>query len=413
MINLSDAEKWKLLADQDKTQAASLMTDQTKEKASEIAEELGLSYMVEVVEKLNSDEASDLLRSLPEDFRLKVIEGLSPKKRELIEEILSYAPHTAGSLMSKEFLSIPVHFTIGQATQYLQSMVHDKKGKVSYIYVVDKNNRLEGVIQIRDLIFHPLHAPVKKILVSPVVQVETGMSQMDVAKLLQRHRYLGLPVVDADQKLVGVISADNALQILEEEAIDDIAKAVGTSAEEVKTRSTLRILQLRLPWLCVSIASGLLCAFILNLFDQGSQTLILLFLFVPVVLGVSESAGVQGATIVVQNLASGNASFKDLGALLFREIFVGVLIGIICGCIVGVVASYWQANPSIGLALALSMILTISLSALIGAVLPLLFRSFKIDPAMASGPLVLAICDIQTLAVYFSVAGAILSRLAI
>ncbi|MEI8344627.1 MAG: magnesium transporter, partial [Candidatus Omnitrophota bacterium] len=302
----------------------------------------------------------------------------------------------------------PIDADIQQVTRYLHEISPDQKGKVSYIYVVDRNRRLEGVIQVRDLVFYPPGKPVRAILKSPVVQVETGMSQLAVAQLLQRHRYLGLPVVDRLQRLAGVISADSAMQVLEDEATDDIAKSVGTGAEEIRTHSIRRILRLRLPWLSVNILSGLLCALILALFQNDVRNIVVLFLFVPVVLGLSESAGVQGATIIVRNLALGNYQFKDMNPLFFREIVVGVFIGLICGVTVGLIAMFWQSSVMIGYALGVSMILTIIISAFLGVCLPMLFKRFKIDPAMASGPLVLAVCDVQTLLVYFSLAGFIL-----
>lgn len=409
MKNLNDAERWKRLADKDLTQAASAIGDETQAKAGEIAEALGVSYMVDVVTKLDSDSAAEVLRNLPEDFRKKIMEGLHPDKLQHIEELLSYAVGTAGSLMSKEYLAVFMNTTIGEAAHYLQTLKKNKKGKVSYIYVVDKERRLVGVIQIRDLIFYPPIKLVNDILISPVVQVEVGMSENDVAKLLQKHRYLGFPVVDASQRLVGVISADSVLQAVEEKAADTLAKIVGTGSEEVKTKSITTIMRLRLPWLLVSLASGLLCAFILGFFEHSLQDIAVLFLFVPVVLGISESTGIQGATIVVSNITLGNVSFKDLGALFLREVVVGVLIGLICGAIVGIFSNFWQKNNSLGFALAGSMTLTIIISGVIGLLLPILFRKLKIDPAIASGPLVLAICDLQTLIVYFSVSASILS----
>lgn len=408
--SLSDHEKWKILADYDANQAASVMGETDREKAAQIAESLGVSYMVEVVSHLDSDAAADLLRSLPEDFRTQIIRELNPTKAQPLNEILSYQPGTAGSIMSKEFLSIDKERTVQQTTHYLQNLPQDKKGKVSYIYVVDSERRLAGVIQIRDLIFHTPATPIKDILRSPVVQVETAMTQMDVAKLLQRHRYLGLPVVDDKQRLVGVISADNALQVIQDEATDDIAKIVGTGAEEMRTRSILTIMRLRLPWLSVNLASGLLCAFISGIFETGIPSVTLLFLFIPVMLGLSESTGVQGATIIVRNITLGHVNFKDLGALFVREIFVGILIGIVCGTVVGFVGTFWKASPVLGLALGLSLVVSIIISGMIGLTLPLIFRKFKIDPAIASGPLVLAICDLQTLLVYFNLSHWILTR---
>ncbi len=410
MKKLTDAQKWKQLAEYDINQAASELGEQPSEKAARIAGELGVQYMLNVVSRLGTDDAAELLRNLPEDFAKKILEDLRPDKAKDLKELLSYSEETAGALMAKEFLAVPIDATIKEATEYLQAIPQDRKGKVSYIYVVDKNNRLLGVIQVRDLIFYPPSKPVEQILKSPVVQVETGMLQLDVAKLLQRHHYLGLPVVDAAQKLVGVISADSALQVFEKEASEDIARLVGTGAEEVRTRSIPRIMRLRLPWLFVSIVSGLACAVVLDLFKNNMQTVTALFLFIPVVLGLSESTGVQGATIVVRNVALKFDGFKDLRILFIKEVVVGILIGIICGVIVGATASFWRGDRLLGIALAASMTLSIIISALIGLILPFLFKRLKIDPAMASGPLVLAICDIQTLCVYFGVSSAILAR---
>lgn len=408
---MTDTQKWKVLAESDLTQAASLMGEEAPAKATEIAEKLGLAYMVEVVSQLDSAAAVDLLQNLPEDFREKIVAALTGQKAKNIRELFSYAPGTAGAIMSKECLAVRQNATIKEATGYLQSLSQDNRGKISYIYVVDDHHRLVGVMQIRDLIFHAVDMPVKEVMISPVVQVELGMSQMDVAKLLRRHRYLGLPVVDAAQRLAGVISADNVLQAIEEETTSDIAKIVGTGAAEIKTRSIFTIMKLRFPWLLVSIASGLLCAFISGVFQNSLQTIAVLFLFVPVVLGLSESTGVQGATIVVRNITLGHVSFKDLGSLFFRELVVSIFIGLVCGTIVGSVAFFWRSDMLLGLALGSSMTLAITISGLIGLSLPLLFRKFKIDPAIASGPLVLAICDIQTLMVYFSVSGMILIRI--
>lgn len=371
MKHLTDLEKWKLLVKSDVNQAASDFSDQAPETAAGMAGKLGAAYLVNVISQLGSDAAADLLRNLPEDFKANVLADLKPEKAEALRELLSYEPGTAGALMAKEVLHVPDFFTIAQATRYLQSLHQDQKGKVSYIYVVDGERRLEGVIQVRDLIYYPPNTPVKKILKAPVVQVETGTKQLDVARLFHRHRYLGLPVVDAGQRLVGVVNADSAMQALEDEASDDIAKIVGTSAEEIRAQSALRIVRLRLPWLFVNIASGLICALISGVFEQSLPTVATLFLFVPVVLGLSESTGVQGATIVVRNLALGNVEFSRIRTLFIRETVAGMLVGAVCGLVVGSVAYVWKANARLGAALSVSMTVAIILSALIGLVLPL------------------------------------------
>ncbi len=401
-------ENWKDLVSVDINQAASEFGELPEETAIDFIDKLGVQYFVDLVSKLGSDVAVELLRNLPEEYKDKILSRLPSQQVLNITAIFSYPEGTAGSLMAKEYLSIPIDSTIKEAIHYLQSLTRHIKGKVSYIYVVDKNTRLEGVIQVRDLIFYEPSKLVKEILKSPVVQVEAGMSQIAVAKLLQRHHYLGLPVVDESQRLVGVVSADNVLKVLEDEAQDDIAKIVGIAPEEIKTSSIKRIVSLRLPWLFVNILSGLICAYISGLFQNSLQSVVTLFLFVPIVLGLSESIGVQGATIVVRNIALGDSTFKDLSEIFFREIFVGVLIGIVCGGFVGTVASLWHGSELLGVALASSMASAIIISALIGLLMPMFFAKIKIDPAMASGPLVLAICDIQTLIVYFNLSSFIL-----
>jgi magnesium transporter len=408
MKQVSEIEKWQSLVQVDLNQAASEFADLSAEEAQSFTETLGLDYFSDIVSRLATDAGAAVLRNAPERFRRKLLRKLEPSRAASLKELLAYKPGTAGALMAKERVSIPADATMREATSYLQSLPQDQKGKVSYIYVVDRNERLEGVIQVRDLIFYPPEKPVTEILKKPVVQVETGMTQLDVARLLQRHRYLGLPVVDSEQRLVGVISADNALKVFEDEADDDIAKIVGTSAGEMHTLSARKVMFMRLPWLFVNIASGLICAFIAGVFEKNIQTVAALFLFIPVVLAMSESTGVQGATIIVRNLATGNLVFQNLRSLFFREVLAGIMIGLICSTIVGSAAYLWKGSHLLGFALAASMSVTIMISALIGLLLPLVFKQLKIDPAMASGPLVLAVCDLQTLFVYFTLSSAIL-----
>lgn len=410
MKHLSDAEKWKLLFKADPHRAASDLTQQSPEQATDTAEALGAAYLVNVIEQLQSDTGADLLRHTPDSLRDRVLADLPAEKAEMIRDILSHPPGTAGSIMAKEFLSVPQHFDVGRVIDYLRRVPEDLKGKVSYIYAVDPVGRLEGVIQARDLIFHPTEKPVSEMIRKPVVQAETAMPQMDVAKLLQRHRYLGLPVVDSAQKLVGVVSADRAMQTVQEEATDDMAKMIGTSAEELRTDSVRRIIRLRLPWLSVNIIGGLLCAFIAGIFENDSISATTLFLFVPVVLGLSESMGVQSATIVVRNLTLGNPTFQGILPVLRREFTAGTFIGAVCGAVVGLCAWLWKRDATLGFALAGSLVPAIWVSAAIGLALPLIFRRLKTDPAIASGPLTLALCDVQTMTVYFFLAQTILRR---
>lgn len=403
-----DIRRWKVLVKVDIKQAASEFGELTQDVAERFVETLGIGYMVQVVSQLGTDAAAEFLQPLSAETRNLILNGLSAEKAADLREILSYPAGTVGALMAKEFFSIPVDFTIREATAYLQTLPQERKGAISYIYAVDKDRRLEGVLQMRDLLLHAPDTKIGKILKSPVLQVETGMPQLYAAQILRKHHYLGIPVVDREQRLVGVVRADNVIKVFQREADDDIARLIGTSPEEMKTTSIRKIIAARLPWFFVSIASGLLCAFISGLFRNSLGAIVTLFLFVPIVLGLSESTGVQAATIMVRNIVLGLTAFKNLWLFLAREAAVGVSIGIVCGIIVGMLASAWHESAILGIALASSMTVAIMFSALIGLLMPLLFKELKLDPTLATGPLVLAICDIQTLFVYFTLSIAIM-----
>ncbi len=316
---------------------------------------------------------------------------------------------TVGAIMRNEFLAVSDKVTIEETIEHFRTASLEKVSKPSYIYVVDSRGHLVGVLQMRDLLSHSPNVRVKDIMLRNVVKIHAEMDQEEVVRYFIRHKFLALPVVNNGQKLVGVITADEMVDIAELEAEDDIAKIIGTGVDEITTRSIPRIVQLRLPWLAISILSGLMCAFILGWFEHAMKSVIALALFIPVVLGLSESTGMQSATIVVRNMALGRAAFKDVSWLLQKEIIVGVIVGLICGMLVGGAASLWQENNNLGAALAISMSVSIILSGVVGSCLPFLFRLVKIDPALSSGPIVLATCDIMTLLIYFKVSSFFLS----
>lgn len=316
---------------------------------------------------------------------------------------------TVGSIMKNEFLAVSDESTIEDTIKHFRTASLEKVSKPSYIYVVDSRSHLVGVVQMRDLLSHQPNVHVRDIMLKNVVKVHAEMDQEEAVRYFIRHRFLALPVVNNEQNLVGIITADEMVDIAELEAEDDIAKIVGTGVDEITTRSIRRIVQLRLPWLVISILSGLTCAFILGWFERDMKSVIALALFIPIVLGLSESVGMQSATIVVRNMALGRAVFKDVRWLLQKEMVVGVIVGLICGMLVGGAASLWQANSNLGATLAVSMSVSIILSGVVGSCLPFLFRFIRIDPALSSGPIVLATCDIITLVIYFKVSGFFLS----
>lgn len=317
---------------------------------------------------------------------------------------------TVGAIMKNEFLAVSDHFTVEETIRHFREASLEKVFKPSYIYVLDPPGHLVGVLQMRDLLSHSPHTRVSEIMLKNVVRVHAEMDQEEAVRYFIKHRFLALPVINNEQKLVGIITADEMVDIAELEAEEDIARIVGTGVDEITTRSIPRIVRLRLPWLAISILSGLTCAFILGWFEREMKSVIALALFIPIVLGLSESIGMQSATIVVRNMALGRAAFKDMRWLLQKEIIVGIIVGLVCGFFVGGAAILWQKNTNLGVALAFSMSSSIILSGVVGSFLPFLFRLLRIDPALSSGPIVLATCDILTLLIYFRISGFFLNN---
>lgn len=313
-----------------------------------------------------------------------------------------------GAIMRKEFLAVSDLSTIEETIRHFRGAPLEKVLKPSYIYVIDSEDHLVGVVQMRDLLSRSPNTYVKDIMLRDVVKVDIETDTREAMRLFVGHKFLALPVIDKSQRLVGIVTADDMMDVAGLQAEKDIAKIVGTSVDEITSRSIPRIVRLRLPWLAISILSGLTCAFILGWFEYELKTVIALALFIPIVLGISESTAMQSATIVVRNMALGKATFKNVNWLLQKEILVGVIVGLICGLFVGGTATLWQGNPNLGSALALSISLSIIVSGAVGACLPFLFRSVRIDPALASGPIVLATCDIITLLIYFRLSGFLL-----
>ncbi|HRK61264.1 MAG TPA: magnesium transporter [Candidatus Omnitrophota bacterium] len=409
MQKLTDKQKWDLIRQSQEVLAekqASPCADNAKQQIAE----MGVAYLAETTAQLTSDSAVDFLKNFDAPTQKQILAELPSEKLNDIIEILSYPHGSTGSIMAKEFMAVPENLTVAEAIEKLYQLPVDRRGKAPYVYVINEKHELRGAIKTSDLIFNGKEKQLGEIMHSPVDCIEAEKPEIEAARLIRKQNHLALPVINREGRLTGVLSANNVAQILQEQADSDIAKMVGTSAEELQTPSVLGALKLRMPWLLFTILSGFLCAWISDVFQNNLQTLAVLFLFVPLVLGLSESIGIQGATIVVRNLSQGHIPFANLRSLFLKEGGAGFLIGLICAAIVGGIALVWKDNALLGLAIGGSMVVAIAISGLIGLLLPILFKAIKVDPAIASGPLVLALCDIQTLIVYFNLSGKILGN---
>jgi magnesium transporter len=360
---------------------------------------------------LSTDDAADLLGLLPPELSAELIEAMPRTEGDEVMELLRYPEETAGGIMTPEFLAVPTTSTAREVIARLQGAPEAEM--VFYVYVVDADGVLKGVLSLRELLTLPPDTPLEDVMVTPVVRARVDMDQEAVARMTARYNLLAVPVVDHEEKLVGIITVDDVIDVIRDEATEDMLKMSGTGvdAEYSLSVGALRAARLRLPWLMSNVLGGLVTAWVMTQFTHTLQTVLALVAFVPVCMALGGSLGLQSATIVVRGLATGQIELGDLRRVFVREVRVGVMIGVVCGLIVGTAAMLWR-SPWVGLVVATSLVVSSCVAVTIGTLTPILFQRLRLDPAVTSGPLVTTLNDVTGLTVYLGVATLMLSFLA-
>lgn len=398
------------------------------EKATEVLEEINsedfsalikaLSYekKVALLDLMSQDDIVDKLSELPESRQKEIIAFLDYEDAADVKELLIYEEGTAGRLMTKDFVSIQKNYSIYYAIETLRAIAPDAE-TIYYVYVTDEHERLVGVISLRELIISAPNRSVESIMHENLITVNINDDQEDVAKVVSKYDLLAIPVVDDANILRGIITIDDVLDIIEEEATEDIYKFAGASDEEVyesddalidRVRNSVRS---RLPWLIITIFGGLLSASILNRYQNVISTNAILTMFMPLLAGMGGNVGTQSSTITVRNLATHAIEGFGIAKTLLHEISVGFLVGIICAFIVGVAAIFMKAEYHIAFIVGIAMWANMSTAATIGTLVPLVFKKIGVDPAVASAPFITTTIDLTGLSIYFTLATIMLSNL--
>ncbi len=395
-------EKLSLLTLLNFEKAGSVLDELDPGERSEILSSLKPEVLSHIVGAIPSDEAADILSEVSEEKAEKTLELMEEEEAEDVEELMKYAPETAGGIMTPEFFSLSEGTTVDDAIIALRA--EENVEMLSYLYVVDEGGRLCGVASLKRLITVEGSCRLKEIMNRNVISAETSIDQEEVARLVRKYDLRALPIVDEGGKLVGRVTVDDVMDVLEEEATEDIYKMVGTDDEELSKKSILNVARLRLPWLLISLVGGIVSARIMKGFNITLENVIALAFFVPVIMGMGGNIGMQSSTIVVRGLATGRIELGHVWGVLFREIRTGALMGLICGAVVGIAAHIFQGMAVLGAVVASSMFIAITVAAAVGALMPLFLKSLKIDPAIASGPFVTTANDITGLLIYLFLA---------
>lgn len=387
-----------------------LMEELPDHLRDDLAEHLEREELTEAIEEMASDDAADVLADLPGELARDLIEALPPEDRQEVETLLQYPEDSAGGLMQVELVSVEETATVEQAIEAVRSNA-DEVGPFHFVYVVDEENRLAGVLNLGALLLAPPEQPIGELMKRSVQVVQPEVDQERVAQMFKRYDLVALPVVDEEGRLLGRILHDDAVEVIEEEVDEDIMHMAGATAQEpelVYTDQILRIATVRLPWLLATLGGLTVPALLVHAFQVSFPHVMTLVPFIPVVSAMGGNVGSQSSSIVVRGLATGRVGFHNLSRHLFKELRIGLLIGIACGALAGAFAIVWHGDPMLSVTVALSMMAAIVSAAMMGVLAPYLFRMVKIDPAIAAGPFVTTSNDSIAIFIYYLVALALI-----
>lgn len=378
----------------------------------EFVENVSLEKMVEIFDNMPSDDAASLLTILDENLSDKILSKMQKEESDNVEQLMSYGEDTAGSLMVTDFVALEEDVSAKQVIEALQNKYLDVEMPF-YIYVVDAYGKLVGVSSLRQLVVVHPDKKLKEFMAKDLVTVKPYRDREEVARLVSRYDYLAVPVVDDDNRIVGIVTVDDVIDILHEAATEDMLKMAGVGEEYIETQTILRGTRIRLPWLFASFLGGVAAFFIIGGFEQDLAKITSLAAFIPVIMGMGGNIGTQSSTIVVRGIATGRINIEDFTKVVGKELAVGLILGVVYGLFIGIIARItFMSEPfaiPLAFAVGLAIISSMTIAALVGSTVPLVFERLSIDPAVATGPFVTTSIDIVSVYCYFTIASRLLT----
>ena len=396
----------------DNEMASDILGEMEESSRAPVLEYLAPHELAPLVEDMPTDDAADLVGDLPDEAVEAVLRHVAPEERKEIRELLVHEEDTAGGLMESDFVAVRSEATVNEAIEAIRQAVEEVEF-IYYVYVTDSAGRLVGLLRLRDLLLSPGGRRVAEMMKTDLVSVPLAMDQEDVARQVLQYDLAAIPVVNENGILVGRITHDDIADVLEDEVEEDLRLIAGVGDEDVTERSPVRAAAGRLPWIMIGLVSALVAGVIIDSHASILEQYLVLATFIPVVMAIGGSVGLQSSTIVVRGLATGQADMIDTGTRIFKELRVGLAIGLACGVAVGAIAWLWKGMYEMGLIVGLSMLAAILVAAMMGAIVPVVLDRLKADPALASGPFMTMSNDILGLLIYFGLATLLLRALGV
>ena len=391
--------------------AAETISEMEPDQQAAILQVLGRERAGGILEEMSADDVADLMGELPPGQARELMQLLDLEDATDVRELLGFPPDTAGGIMTTEYISVPVSIPVQRAIEELRRMASEVETPY-YVYVVDEADHLVGVLSLRELILAEPERPVKEIMRTQVVSVGVLDDQEAVAHVVRRYNLLAVPVVDGENRLRGIVTVDDVMDVLEEEATEDIyrAAAVGESEQDLDAGIGAAV-KARLPWLLGLLFLSLFSGKVIEHYNGLLTAAGALSFFITTMAGGSGNAATQALTVVVRGLGTGEIERNQIWRVVWREMRVGMIIGLICGVVIGFTGFILQGSPWIGLIAGLALFINLTLAKTAGTLVPFLTVGLGLDPAVASGPFIATITDTTSMLIYFGIASAVLHYL--
>ena len=359
-----------------------------------------------IVEDLYVDAAVDMLEELPANVVKRVLKNAKPDTRALINQFLKYPENSAGSIMTAEFTDLRAAMTVAQAIEHIRRTGEDRE-TIYTCYVIDASRKLEGVVTVKDLLLAPDGMQVRDVMSDDVISIGTLEDQEEVARLFNKYDFLSLPVVDHEDRLVGIITVDDAMDVMEQEATEDfeVMGAMHPSEKPYLKTGVVTLAKNRIVWLLVLMISGMVTGGILGRYEAAFAAMPILVTFIPMLTDTGGNAGSQSSTLIIRGIAVGDITGRDIPAVLWKELRVAALVGVALSAVnyLRLVLTY-PGHEMVALTVALTMFCTVVMAKTIGGILPLVAKFFHADPAIMAAPLITTIVDALSLIIYFNIA---------
>lgn len=372
---------------------ADIIEEEEDEEKYNILKNFSENKQKNILEEMVSDELTDMVGTLDEDESKEILNKINKDDRCDVEKLLSYEADSAGGIMATEFISIRENKSVGETLKYIHENATDAES-IYYLYVVDKKDILKGVLSLRDIVCNDFDTKIAEITNVNVISVKYYEDQEEVANIFEKYGFLSMPVVDENDKLLGIVTADDIMEILKEESTEDIHRLGGVDKEEKVDGTLGEAIKSRLPWLFVNLITAILAASVVGAFEGTISQVVTLATFNPIVAGMGGNAGTQSLTIIVRGIALGELTGKNAVRVFIKEFMVGLTTGIAIGFVTAILGYLWERNIVFGIIIGGAMILNMIVATVCGFIVPIILKKLRVDPALASAVFVTTATDV-------------------